>query len=352
MEPVRVGVIGCGGIFRGAHVPYLEWRTDRVRVTAVADVKRESAREEAERFGAEVCDDWKALVGRDDVDAVIIATHPRPHCEMAVACAEAGKHILLEKPMCRTVAEADRMIAAAGKSGVDLQVAYVMRFRPARRKLKALLEAGTLGEAHLVYCNQTGWFPPRHPWLFVRAESGGMLVEQAIHVFDEWLWLYGPVESVWAQTSHVPLGGTYPDSREAVENNATVVVRFRGGATGMLIKSWAAEVGSGGEGVVCDKGSASLSGGRLTWKTHDMAEPETFSETVPDDMSYPQVPEEKREKRYWGFASKGASIEHWLDCIEGKAEPTTGGDVGRAGIEIAEAAYRSAQANRPLELPL
>ncbi|MBM4040327.1 MAG: Gfo/Idh/MocA family oxidoreductase, partial [Planctomycetes bacterium] len=151
MAAIRVGVVGCGGIFRGAHVPYLQWRTDRARVVAVADAKRENAQQEADRFGAVLCGDWKALVKRGDVDAVIIATHPRPHCEIAVAAARAGKHILLEKPMCRTVAEADRMIAAAEKAGVTLQVAYIFRFWPSYLKLKELLGDGTLGKPHLVY---------------------------------------------------------------------------------------------------------------------------------------------------------------------------------------------------------
>ena len=350
MTPVRIGVIGCGGIFRGAHVPYLEWRTARCTVAAVTDLKRENAEAEAERFGAEVADDWPALLARDDLDAVIIATHPRPHCEIAVAAAKAGKHILLEKPMCCSVAEADAMIAAADEAGVQLQVAYIMRFRPAKQKLKALLDDGTLGTPQLVYCTQIGWFAPRHPWLFIQAESGGMLVEQAIHVFDEWLWLYGGVRSVFARTSQVDVGGTYPGTATGVANIATVVVEFTSGATGLLSKSWAAEVRSSGEGVICSKGSANYQGG-LTWKTHDMGEPATFAEAVPDDGSYPQVTGERRG-RYWGFASKGASIDHWLDCIAGEAEPTTSGRVGRAGIEIAEAAYRSAQAGEPVTLPL
>jgi len=351
MEPTRIGVIGCGGIFRGAHVPYLEWRTDRCRVTAVADLVRENAEQEAERFGAAVCDDWKTLLKRDDVDAVIVATHPRPHCEISVAAARAKKHILLEKPMCCTVREADRMVAAAKKARVKLHVAYIMRFRPAFLKLKELLTDGTLGKPHLVYCNQISWFPPRHPWLFIQKESGGMLIEQAIHVFDEWLWLYGGVRSVFARASKVDVGGTYPGKAKGVANVTTVVVEFKSGATGLLSKSWAAEVGTGGEGVICAKGSASVSGG-LTWKTHGMAEPATFAEAVPDDDSYPQVTGEQRQRRYWGFASKGASIAHWLDCIEGKARPTTSGKVGRAGIEIAEAAYRSARTGKPVKLPL
>lgn len=349
MGAIRIGVVGCGGIFRNAHVPYLEWRTDRCRVTAVTDLKRGNAEQEAERFGAEVCDGWKALLRRGDVDAVIIATHPKPHCEIAVAAARAKKHVLLEKPMCCTVREADRMIAAAKKARVKLQVAYIMRFRPAKQKLKELLADGTLGKPQLVYCTQIGWFPPKHPWLFIQDESGGMLIEQAIHVFDEWLWLYGGVRSVFARTSQVDVGGTYPGKAKGVANIATAVVEFKRGATGLLSKSWAAEVSSHGEGVICSKGSANFEGG-LTWKTHDMAEPRIFAEAVPDDGSYPQVTGTQRQGRYWGFASKGASIAHWLDCIEGKARAATSGAVGRAGIAIAEAAYRSAKLGRPVTL--
>ena len=147
------------------------------------------------------------------------------------------------------------------------------------------------------------------------------------------------------------VGGTYPERSKAVENNATVVVEFRSGATGLLIKRWAAEVSSGGEGVVCEKGSAKL-GGCLTWKARDMAESSTFPDAVPDGGCYPQMPKEQRDRGYWGFASKGASIGHWLDCIEDKATPTTAGQVGRAGVEIAEAAYRSAKYGQPVTLPL
>jgi len=350
MEKIRIGVIGCGGIFRNLHVPYLDM-TDRAAVVAVADRNEEAAREQAARFGADRYDDYRRLLDRKDIDAVDVCTHPAPHCEIVVAAAQAGKHILVEKPMCRTVAEADEMISAADKAGVRLQVAYMIRFNPNFLKLKEMLDAGVLGDIHLAYCCQVGWFPPKHPWLFIKEESGGMLVEQAIHVLDEWLWLYGPVSSVYAHTSHVPVGGTYPEASRAVENNATVVARFKRGGAGLLMKSWAAEVQHQGEGVVGSKGSASVSNSAVTWKTHEMPAPETFSAPVPDDDTYRSVPPQTREKRYWHFAAKGASIEHWLKCISGEEEPTTGGRVGRAGIEIAEAAYTSSEAGKPIHLP-
>ena len=154
------------------------------------------------------------LLDRQDIDAVDVCAHPRPHLEITRAAAAAGKHILMEKPMCCNVAEGEEMIAAAENAGVLLMVAYMMRFDPGYMKLKSLLDDGTLGTLQMAYSNQVGWFSPeRHPWLFVKAESGGMLVEQAIHNLDLWLWLYGPASTVYGFTSHVPLGGTYPVCR-------------------------------------------------------------------------------------------------------------------------------------------
>ncbi len=351
MEKIRVGVIGSGGIFRGLHVPYYEM-TDRAKIVAVADMKPESAAEVAKKFGADAYTDYRQVLDRKDVDAVDVSTHPKPHRDIAVAAAQAGKHILLEKPMCRNIAEADEMIAAANKAKVALQVAYMMPFHPVNQKLKQLLKDGTLGELQMAYNNQVGWFRPSHPWLFIMEESGGMLVEQAIHNFDVFLWLYGPVASVYAYTSHVPLGGTYPEPEKAVENNAILLIKFKNGGAGMFIKSWAAEVGHGGEGVVGSKGSATFTEGGLRWKTHNMEKPEFFTATAPDDNTYRTLSPEARERGYWGYASKGASIDHWLKCIAGEEKPTTSGHVGRAGIEIAEAAYRSAKTGIPVTLPL
>ncbi|HIE28503.1 TPA: Gfo/Idh/MocA family oxidoreductase [Candidatus Poribacteria bacterium] len=335
MEKIKVGIIGSGGIFRGAHAPYYEI-SERAKIVAVSDVSEQAAKEQAERFNADAYTDFRHILDRRDIDAVDVCTHPAPHRDIAVAAAKAEKHILVEKPMCRNIAEADEMIAAADEAKVMLQVAYVLRFEPNHMKLKQLLDDGILGDVHIAYCSQVGWFDPsRHPWLFIKEQSGGMLVEQAIHNLDAWLWLYGPASSVYAQTSTVPLGGTYPETEKAVENNAIVVFKFQNGGSGMLIKSWAAEVQQGGEGVVCSKGSAAFVEPGLRWKLHG-AEEETFSGK---DVQRP-------------MSSKGYSIEHWLKCIAGEEKPTTSGRVGRAGIEMAEAAYRSAGSGMPVSLPL
>ncbi len=353
MDRIRVGIIGCGGIFRNLHSPYYNEPTRRADIVAIADINETGAKEQADRFEADAYTVYRELLDRKDIDAVDVCVHPRPHLEITRAAAEAGKHILMEKPMCCNVAEGDAMVAAAENAGVLLMVAYMMRFDPGQRKLKELLEDGTLGTLQMAYSNQVGYFSPeKHPWLFVKEESGGMLVEQAIHHLDLWLWLYGPATSVYGYTSHVPLGGTYPTEEKAVENNAVLTVHFKNGGVGMMMKSWAAQIGHSGNGLVTSNGSASIISHGLRWKTHDMQSAEEFTAPIPDDDTYRNIPEAQRNQRYWGIAAKGASIDHWLQCIAGEAEPTTHGQIGRDGIELAEAAYRSSQSGVPITLPL
>ena len=310
MDKIRVGIIGCGGIFRNLHSPYYQEPNRRADIVAIADINEKSATEQAERFGADAYTDYRVLLDRQDIDAVDVGVHPRPHLKITRAAADAGKHILMEKPMCCNVAEGDEMVAAAEKAGVLLMVAYMMRFDPEYMKLKSIFDDGTLGTLQMAYCNQVGYFSPeRHPWLFIKAESGGMLVEQAIHNLDLWLWLYGPATTVYGFTSHIPLGGTYPPAEQAVENNAMLTVHFKNGGVGMMIKSWAAQIGHSGSGLVTSNGPATLGRQGLRWKTHDMASAEEFTAQVPDDDTYRNIPEAQRNQRYWGIAAKGASID-------------------------------------------
>jgi predicted dehydrogenase len=344
-DKFRVGIIGSGGIFRSLHAPYYE-TSARAQIVAVADIRGESAREHAERFGATAYTDYRQLLERTDVDGVDVCVHPRPHREICVAAARAGKHVLVEKPMCVNVAEADDMIEAARAAGVRLQVAYMQRWNPAHVRLKELLDDGTLGAMHLVYGVEIGWFAPRHPWLFRRAESGGMMVEQAIHTVDAWYWLFGPVSSVSAAMNTTHVGGTYPPLEEAVENNFAGVLRFREGGIGVLQKSWAAQAGLGGTGVVCANGSARMEAGGLTYRLHGDEQVHTFTPQVPDGAP------ESWKPHYFGIAAKAASIDHWVKCSQGEEAPTTSGEVGRAGIETIEAMYRSAERNEVIHLPL
>jgi len=349
LDKIRLGIIGSGGIFRHLHVPYLE-QSDLCEVAVIADPNQEAANELAEKLNVDVVSHWEKVIERNDLDAVTIATHPRPRCEIAVAAAETGKHLFVEKPMCCSKAEGDAMVDAVEKAGVKLQVAYLERWNPYLNKLKELLDQGDLGQPLLVHANQVGWFAPNHPWLFVQEESGGMLIEQAIHTIDRWLWHFGDVDSVYGRTSQVDVGGTYPGLEKGVHNNAVFIASFKNGMTGTLSKSWASEMRFGGEGMVGSKGSAEYGTDHLRWKTHDMEQQEEFEASVPDDDSYRNLPPNSRQQNYWPIYSKGACIENWLRAVRGEEEVTADARIGRRGVEIAEAIYRSAKTGEVVEL--
>jgi predicted dehydrogenase len=128
VEPLRVGVVGCGQIAQIMHLPYLA-ELPQFSVTAVCDLSAHVAEELGERFGVPVrCTDFTELVRRDDVDAVAVLT--MDHAAPAIAAAEAGKHLLIEKPIAFSLAEADRIIDAVDRNGVTAMVGYMKRYDP------------------------------------------------------------------------------------------------------------------------------------------------------------------------------------------------------------------------------
>jgi predicted dehydrogenase len=131
-EPIRVGVVGCGEVAQIIHLPTLRDLGDRFRVTALCDVSRAVLDAVARTVpGAATTLDFRALVARDDVDAVLICNPHVYHAEVAIAAMQAGKHVLIEKPMCITLDEADALLAAEEAAGVVAQVGFMRRHAPA-----------------------------------------------------------------------------------------------------------------------------------------------------------------------------------------------------------------------------
>jgi predicted dehydrogenase len=139
MERVRIALIGCGGIARG-HVEAYARMGDRCRLEVCVDVDAAKARAYAERAGCRWATDYREVL--DGVDAVDVCTPPHLHAPMAIAAAGRGKHVLTEKVMATTLADADEMIRVAAAGGVRLMVAYVTRFDPAWIALHDAVQAG------------------------------------------------------------------------------------------------------------------------------------------------------------------------------------------------------------------
>jgi predicted dehydrogenase len=147
-KALRVGVIGCGNIAQHAHLPSIH-RTEGERLVAVADNFEDLARAVARRYGLEEKDahaDWRALIARKDIDAVVNLSLTPAHAETTIAALEAGKHVLVEKPMAVTSEEARRMAGAAARTGRTLMIAFNHTYDPAAEYVKALIERGELGE--------------------------------------------------------------------------------------------------------------------------------------------------------------------------------------------------------------
>ena len=133
---LKVGVVGAGVIAQVMHLHYLRELSDRFEIAALCDISGENAANNAQRYNiAKTFSDWREMVKDDEIDAVFILTSGS-HAPIAIAAAKAGKHILVEKPMCFSVAEGLEMKAAADEAGVTLMVAYPKRYDPAFERFR------------------------------------------------------------------------------------------------------------------------------------------------------------------------------------------------------------------------
>ena len=151
MEKLRIGIVGCGGIANGKHLPALKNESDRVEMVAFCDLIPERAEQAAKEYGtpdAKTCTDYHELIADKSIDVVHVCTPNRSHCEISVAALEAGKHVMCEKPMAKTAADARKMLEAAKKSGKKLTIGYQSRFTKEAQVIKKAVDRGDLGEIY------------------------------------------------------------------------------------------------------------------------------------------------------------------------------------------------------------
>ena len=183
--PLRVALVGCGaiGAVRAAAIA----RSPEVTLAVACDVDAGRAGALAGRYGAARETDWRAAVARDDVDLVIVSTAPDLHAPVAIAAATAGKHVLCEKPMARTVEECRAMIAAAERHGVKLKIGFNHRYYLSVMAVKATIDAGTIGDVRFVRAaiGHEGGPGFAENWVTRHTiTGGGTLLDNGIHVLD------------------------------------------------------------------------------------------------------------------------------------------------------------------------
>ena len=343
-EVLRIGVIGLGA--QGMqHISGLA-HIDDLRLAAVVDLDAERATRVGEEHAVPGFSDLDAFfrAGTEAADAVIVCVPNRYHCDTVLQALSAGLHVLVEKPMAISLAECDRMIAAADAANLHLMVSHNLLFYEPHRTVRNLIASGAIRRPHLFRTRLTcgnmygGWRD--------RAElcGGGLLIDSGAHRFYTARQMMGEVKSVTAwldtddprrrgdetgfvvmefeeggvglidSTFHAP-GETFDDLVELVSRDAMIWIP---GSEAEYLKSWShPPVASGAEVMICRDG--------VRWEVLPVP---------PDDWA----------------SSCVKSVAHFADCIRGRAEPITSGHEGRRNLAVLEAAYLSGMERRPVSV--
>ena len=228
---VKWGVIGAGGIARRRTIPEGIAKAKNARLVAVMDVDAKAIGEVAEEFRVKAAyTDVDALLADPEVEAVYIATPAHLHKEQFQQCVRAGKHVLVEKPLAHTMADARTMARSAAAAKVKCAEGYMMKFHPLHQKAREMVLGGQVGKPVCVRGQLSCWFPPiKGAWRQDSSKGGGgSLVDMASHVYDLFQYILdSPVVEVTAMTG--TLVHKYP-----VEDSATTLLRFANGCQGMV----------------------------------------------------------------------------------------------------------------------
>ena len=209
-ESLRVGVIGCGRAAIELHLPTLA-RAQEAEAVAIADPDRAALEAAGERFGiARRSADYRDLLADGSVEAVCVAAPSHLHAEIGLAALEAGKHLMVEKPLALNLEDCDRLVGAAAASGVRAAVGYNLRLHPHVRRARDLIESGALGRLSLLSSTFASPSLLREvpPWRSDPGLGGGLLALQAVHHFDLWRHLLGQEVAEVRCAEGAPVGGS------------------------------------------------------------------------------------------------------------------------------------------------
>lgn len=353
---VTVGIIGCGGIANGKHMPSLK-TVPNVRMVAFCDLIIERAEKAAREFGvpgAKVCTDYRELLADPSIEVVHVLTPNREHAQISIDALYAGKHVMCEKPMAKTAADAKRMLDAAKATGKKLTIGYQTRQFPAAHYAKAHIESGALGEIYYAnaYALRRRATPNWGSFLDEEEQGGGPIIDIATHALDLTLYLMNNYEpkvvlgKTHKKLEHPEEGNAWGDngvSTTPLEEAACALIIMKNGATVMLETSWALNIddpleascrlsGSRG-GLAIRKGELTLNSvehGRLSKTTVD---------TKQGGVAF-----------YSGASSDPSATEayQWIRSVIDDTQPTVLPEQAYVVSQILEAIYTSSKTGQPV----
>jgi myo-inositol 2-dehydrogenase/D-chiro-inositol 1-dehydrogenase len=343
-DKIGVGIIGSQFIST-IHAEALQTVTD-AEIIAVCSPTPGNAEALATKFNIpNHFTDIDQLLALDSIDMVVIGAPNHLHHQLTLAVAAAGKHIVLEKPFCLNMREADEMIEACKKAQVKLMYAEVLCFTPKYARVKEMLDHGALGAPILIKQMEKHDGPhSAHFWDMKRA-GGGATMDLGCHAIEFFRWMLNnePIKSVYAQM------GTYVHGDKTDgDDNAIIILEFANGTVAMAEDSWTNPGGmddkievhgtAGHAKADLLKGNAILtySTTGLDYAVEKAGDTKGWSFTVFEEL--------------WNYGFP-QQMAHFVDCVKNDKTPITTGEDGKAVLEVIFAAYESARTGKKVMMP-
>ena len=354
---VKIGIIGCGGIANGKHMPSLK-KIKNVQMVAFCDIIEERAVKAAEEYGVEgakVYTDYKELLKDRDIEVVHVCTPNRSHAFISIDAMEAGKHVMCEKPMAKTYKEAQEMLDASERTGMKLTIGYQSRWRADSLYLKKMCEDGELGEIYYgkAIALRRRAVPTWGVFLNEYEQGGGPLIDIGTHALDLTLWMmdnYKPkmvvgttFEKLKNQKDCGNAWGDWDPKKFTVEDAAFGFIVMENGATIILESSWALNIRNPKEAItmICGtEGGADMFDGLNINFIKNGRQCILKPDLTAGGVAF-----------YDGDGDEDPSVleaRAWLDAVVNDHEPRTKASQALVVTQILEAIYESAKTGKPV----
>lgn len=354
---VKIGIIGCGGIANGKHMPSLK-KIKNVQMVAFCDIIEERAVKAAEEYGVEgakVYTDYKELLKDRDIEVVHVCTPNRSHAFISIDAMGAGKHVMCEKPMAKTYKEAKEMLDASERTGMKLTIGYQSRWRADSLYLKKMCEDGELGEIYYgkAIALRRRAVPTWGVFLNEYEQGGGPLIDIGTHALDLTLWMmdnYKPkmvvgttFEKLKNQKDCGNAWGDWDPKKFTVEDAAFGFIVMENGATIMLESSWALNIRNPKEAItmICGtEGGADMFDGLNINFIKNGRQCILKPDLTAGGVAF-----------YDGDGDEDPSVleaRAWLDAVVNDHEPRTKASQALVVTQILEAIYESAKTGKPV----
>jgi len=344
MEKLKVGIVGSAFV-SNLHAEAFQ-EVAEAEIVAVCSPNKSHVEDFSRKWKIPTAlTDYRKLMDRKDVDVVAVGIPNHLHREVVVAAAQAGKHIILEKPIAHTLADADAMIAACKEHKVKLMYAETICFSPKYVRAKQLVAENAIGDLYMAKQGEKH-SGPHSDWFYDVARSGGgALMDMGCHGIEWARWMYGKPK-VRSVVAHCQL--VYHKGRTQGDDNSVVILEFENGAIAVIEDSWARH------GGMDDRIELYGTGGVIHCDLLRGSSMETYS-----SKGYGYAVEKAGETKGWTFTvfeepylyGFPHEMRHFIRCVLGEDDLIESGEDGRATLEIIYAAYESAGTGKRVTWP-